>query len=333
MRAPKVAREGASDISDIAVWDTHYTAPSKAFNFYRDALCSVYMPWTTTSDAGSDFYGRFETAKIHGGTVSRSRCSEMLCIRNRPELARSDDECFYVLYVLSGIHACEQDGRSNSAGPGEIIVVDSGQPCRVQTVGPRYDVIALTVPKADLRGIDNLEDKLANTVVARIPTSAPLFSCANLIATQLTNSTPTELASRYDACVSLLPLAAGCFDDEHKEKFGTYRDKLLLRALREYADRNVSDPQLSPGKAAENFGISVRYVHKLFASSGTTFNAYVAATRLDNVRRDLLSPSWDRQQISEVAFRWGFNDLSTFNRSFKRRFGTAPTQYRARRSE
>jgi AraC-like DNA-binding protein len=254
----------------------------------------------------------------------------MVCTRTRAEVSRSEAECFYVLYVLSGYHACEQNGRRNSAGPGEIIVVDSGQPCRVENGSPPYDVICITVPKADLNGIRDLEDKLANLLVTRVPTAAPLFSCANLISRQLNYSSQQELTVLYDACVALLPIAGGCFDDEHKEKSGTARDRLLLRELQEFVDRHTADPELTPGKAADHFGISVRYVHKLFAELGTTFNAYVSASRLDNVRADILCPSWDDRKISELAFRWGFSDLSTFNRSFKQRFGCAPSRYRTR---
>jgi AraC-like DNA-binding protein len=325
MRPPKTDRQSA-----LAVWDTHYVPQSKAYAFFRDALCSVYMPWTTESDYASEFHGRFETAVTKGGTISRNRCTPMVCTRSPTEVSRSEAECFYVLYVLSGYHACEQNGRRNSAGPGEIIVIDSGQPCRVENGAPPYDVICITVPKTDLKGIRDLEDKLANLLVTRVPAAAPLFSCANLISRQLTSSSQSELSVLYDACVALLPIAGGCFDDENKEKFGTSRDRLLLRELQEYIDRHTADPDLSPGKAADHFGISTRYVHKLFAGLGTTFNAYVSASRLDNVRADILSPSRDHRKISELAFRWGFSDLSTFNRSFKQRFGCAPSRYRTR---
>jgi AraC-like DNA-binding protein/mannose-6-phosphate isomerase-like protein (cupin superfamily) len=326
MRPPKGIGGGASDIT---VWDTHYIPPSKAFSVYRDALCSVYLPWSAKTDSAPDFQGRFETAAVQSGTISRSRCSPMVCIRTQAEVSHSDDECFYVLYVLSGYHACEQRGRRNSAGPGEIIIVDSGQPCRVETGGP-YDIICVTVPKAELRGIKNLEDKLANTVVRSGPLAIPLLGCARFAAKHLTTASHAELAALYDAWVSLLPLAGGCFEDETKEKLGASQNNSLLRSLQEFANRNVADPELSAHKAATHCGISVRYVHKLFACSGTTFNAYVAAARLDNVRSDLLSPALDRRQISELAYRWGFSDLSTFNRSFKRRFGCAPTQCRTR---
>jgi len=144
-------------------------------------------------------------------------------------------------------------------------------------------------------------------------------------------SSPTELEALYDAWVLLLPLAGGCFDDVNKERLTGSQNTSLLGAIQEFVSRNIADPDLSAHTAARQFGISVRYVHKLFAGNGTTFNAYVAAARLDNIRSDLLCPSWDKRHVSDLAYRWGFNDLSTFNRSFKRRFGCAPTQYRARR--
>jgi AraC family transcriptional regulator, positive regulator of tynA and feaB len=326
MRPPKVY----GGPSNISVWDTHYIPPNKAFTVYRDALCSVYMPWMAKTDAASDFQGRFETTAVEGGTISRSRCSPMVCIRTPAEVARSDDECFYVLYVLSGYHGCEQNGRKLAARPGEIIVVDSGQPCRVENGGP-YDIICVTVPKALLRGINSLEDKLANALLTGGPLATPLLSCASFVSKNLTTSSRTELSALYDAWVTLLPLAGGCFDDDNKEKLTASQNSSLLRALQEFVGRQLADPQLSAHLAASHFGISVRYVHKLFACSGTTFNAYVAAARLDNIRRDLLCRSWDKRHVSDLAYRWGFNDLSTFNRSFKRRFGCAPTKYRARR--
>jgi AraC family transcriptional activator of tynA and feaB len=32
--------------------------------------------------------------------------------------------------------------------------------------------------------------------------------------------------------------------------------------------------------------------------------------------------------ISEIAYAWGFNDLSHFNRAFRARFGMTPREWR-----
>ena len=38
----------------------------------------------------------------------------------------------------------------------------------------------------------------------------------------------------------------------------------------------------------------------------------------------------ERVTISEIAFRWGFRDHSTFTRAFHRAYGMSPTEWRAR---
>ena len=35
-----------------------------------------------------------------------------------------------------------------------------------------------------------------------------------------------------------------------------------------------------------------------------------------------------RSKISEIAYRWGFNDLSHFNKAFRERFGRTPGEWR-----
>lgn len=55
---------------------------------------------------------------------------------------------------------------------------------------------------------------------------------------------------------------------------------------------------------------------------------YVWSRRLENCRNDLLSQSRTGQRVSDIALRWGFNDLSHFSRAFKRSFGHSPRDYR-----
>lgn len=40
----------------------------------------------------------------------------------------------------------------------------------------------------------------------------------------------------------------------------------------------------------------------------------------------LLEPLHKGKRISEIALRWGFNDLSHFSRAFRQRFGCAPRE-------
>jgi AraC-like DNA-binding protein len=43
----------------------------------------------------------------------------------------------------------------------------------------------------------------------------------------------------------------------------------------------------------------------------------------------MLMRGHDELTISEIAYRAGFNDLSTFNREFRRHFGATPSDVRS----
>jgi AraC-like DNA-binding protein len=157
----------------------------------------------------------------------------------------------------------------------------------------------------------------------------PLSSSLAFLAENMSSLSGVEVAGLFDACVSLLPVAVGYADRERSEKADIPQANEMLRAILDFVNRHISSADLSPQAAAENLGISVRYLHKLFAAKHTTFGSYVTAKRLDLIRRDLISPSCRYEAIAILAYRWGFKELSTFNRSFKQRYGMPPRQYRA----
>jgi len=61
---------------------------------------------------------------------------------------------------------------------------------------------------------------------------------------------------------------------------------------------------------------------------GMAPHQYVLRTRL---QRAALRLRRSQDEISAIAFGAGFNDLSTFNRRFRRVMGVSPSLYRARR--
>ena len=73
--------------------------------------------------------------------------------------------------------------------------------------------------------------------------------------------------------------------------------------------------------------MSPRYINDIFKDEETSLMRYVWSRRLENCRRDLLSQTRTGQRVSDIAFRWGFNDLSHFSRTFKQSFGHSPRDY------
>lgn len=105
----------------------------------------------------------------------------------------------------------------------------------------------------------------------------------------------------------------------------------MLQGLKDIAASSLDDPELTPARVAEQAGISVRTLHRSFQASGETFWSWVRDMRLDRCYLELTDPSFARRSITEVSFRWGFNELSTFDRIFRKRYGMSPRMARSSR--
>jgi AraC-like DNA-binding protein len=104
----------------------------------------------------------------------------------------------------------------------------------------------------------------------------------------------------------------------------------LLMRIRNYILAHLGDEDLSPSRIAADHRISGRYLGKLFESERTTVSKWIWTQRLEATRRALLLPEFADRRVSEVAYAYGFNDMSHFSFSFRKRFCCTPRQYRAR---
>jgi AraC-like DNA-binding protein len=106
-----------------------------------------------------------------------------------------------------------------------------------------------------------------------------------------------------------------------------------LSAVKSDIDRHLTDPGLTASAVAGRHGITTRYMHKLFEPEANTYSMYVLQRRLDLARRRLVNPRLSARSIAAIANDVGFGDLSYFNRAFRRRYGTTPSEVRRRHRE
>lgn len=107
------------------------------------------------------------------------------------------------------------------------------------------------------------------------------------------------------------------------------RDVLLL-ATREFIADRLYDVELNPEMVAAHLHISLRYLHKLFASIGLSVSSWIRASRIERCRRDLADPDLVHLTIAEIGSRWGMPNATLFSRNFKDIIGETPSAYRKR---
>jgi AraC-like DNA-binding protein len=101
-----------------------------------------------------------------------------------------------------------------------------------------------------------------------------------------------------------------------------------LLAIKSDIARNLDRPDLSIAALATRHACTSRFVQRLFEMVGTTFTEYVLAQRLVRAYRKLVDPRYRSEKISVIAYDCGFNDVSYFNRMFRRYFTAAPSDVR-----
>jgi AraC-like DNA-binding protein len=102
----------------------------------------------------------------------------------------------------------------------------------------------------------------------------------------------------------------------------------LLEMMLTHVRKHLADPELRVEELARRHHVSVRHAYTLFERIGTTPGAYLREQRLLAAQAMLSDPRYDRLAVSSIAAAVGFRDLSTFERAFRRQYGTTPASWR-----
>lgn len=100
----------------------------------------------------------------------------------------------------------------------------------------------------------------------------------------------------------------------------------MVRAM-ELMEKNYMNSEFGVPEFCEGIGMSRSLVSKrLNAETGQSTGQFIRSYRL-NVARELLVKNESNRNITEIAYRVGFNDPKYFTRCFTRQYGTSPSTF------
>ncbi|MGH6822796.1 MAG: helix-turn-helix domain-containing protein, partial [Methylocella sp.] len=209
--------------------------------------------------------------------------------------------------------------------PGDLFVADTNVPFTMETrrsydadlwFFPRALIDPHLAPSRRPRSLLLAENNGINGLIK---------AYLDALAGQIDYLTDAEAGAVADNFCRLLAVACGSAMGDHREAIGAAK----LEQAKRYIGLHLSDPELTPEKAAGALNMSVRQLQRLFEPSGTGFAQYLLLRRLQECRAALTSPIGADRSVTDIAFAWGFNSLATFYRTFRRSFGAAPNELRA----
>jgi AraC-like DNA-binding protein len=249
--------------------------------------------------------------------------------RTRAQLADGKDGFAFQWSASPGFG--EYLGRSHVLTPNDGVLISSSDPGTVvlPSAGP---MVSLAFPREALGPlVKGGADHAGRPVPANTPALALLRRYIDILKQEETIATPDLQRLAVLHVYDLLALAIGPTRDAlHVAKHrgvGAVHLSAIKKEIAENAGRKCSVEAI-----AARHRLSPRHVQRLFEQEGTSFTEFLHEQRLLGAYRMLVSPRFAHLRISDIAFEAGFNDLSWFNRLFRRRFGVTPADARRRPS-
>lgn len=146
------------------------------------------------------------------------------------------------------------------------------------------------------------------------------------LASQTDHLKAYEFSTLSGHALDLLTLAVASIRPVDYSLSGTRT--IAINRIKAFIEQRLADSAINSTLIANGVGFSSRYINDLFEDEGTSLMRYVWKRRLENCRKDMLDPAHVGHRLSDIAFRWGFNDLSHFSRTFKKQFGCSPREFR-----
>lgn len=294
---------------------------------WQDIVCDVFVGLDCKSDLGSAFHGLVTQASLGKAVCSDVSSDRQHVFRTPSRIARSDQDFVLIALGNRGDGGVVQDGRETVIHPGEFALYDTTRPYELK-FNDSFTQTIFKVPRQMLqRRLGGTENLTAISFGGDVPLERLAYDFIFRLCQSADRLTPDNAAALSEQAVDLLAMALSERLSRTSLPSSTHRSALLYR-LKAHIRSHLADPDLSLPETAATLGISSRYVNDLLADDDTSFQRHVLAERLAQCRRDLASAVLAHRHISEIAFAWGFNDLSHFGRVFREHFGMSPRDFR-----
>jgi AraC-like DNA-binding protein len=321
------ANRGLTDHVGIAkaqvdIWSTDTARARERFSYWRESVCRAVF--NISIEAPPERFSASIASRSFGPMrFATSECSGYQIVRNRRDIESAPADHYSVYLQVHGQARISQGDNTFTFRPNDIAITDGRLPFHADLSGAGRRAIAVIPRKMIIQRAPWLSS------FRKLSANSPFVDLAGRHLLELT-AVGSKLSESATALLSenlcnLLALASAPRLEPTR-----LRPELQIEALLAFCRQHLHDPELSPRLVAHHLGISVRTLHLRFKQIGQTFGRWVLESRLAACSIALRDHNQHSLNISEIAYRWGFNDLSHFNKVFRARYDQTPREWRNR---
>lgn len=315
-------------MSAVVHFSTDDLAPRDRLAIWREALFQTEFNVDIEPVRDAPFRGHATVRKLPGLRLLSGKSSPATYRRNHKRVIHDDVVLSFGREVK---HVSAQaNGREATIEAGDAFLLPCGGCASIQ-VPHEGEFTSLRLPRTALAS--NVID-LHDAYCRRIPRETPALILLKRYLALLEWETDAlgDSTLQHSAVTHIYDLLAktlGATRDAAALADGRGVRAARLKMIKGDIARHLTEARLSVHTVAARHGVSPRYVQRLFDEEGSTFTEYVMTQRLERAHRLLTDPELSDRTLTAIAYAAGFNDLSHFQRRFRRRYNATPSDLRA----
>ena len=309
------------------LFSTTEVHPRDRFDYWHDVACKSIVNHDSSPECRQSFRAELQSGVLADIGLVLFENSPMTVLHAVRHLTRVNTDELFVCRQVAGVLALEQDSREAVLESGDITLLDPRLPYAGR-FSRESRMLVLKVPRRPLearvgktrlmtaRSIkpSEAESSLTSAFLAMLPTyTGRLGAAAEAIV--------------KDQVLDLVALSLSKAMEGQRPRVSSTRSLALMKVRAAIEDR-LTDPALDARTVAAAAGVSVRYANAVLADENTSILRFIQARRLAQCRRALEDPLQTHRTVSEIAYSWGFSDMTHFGRKFRAAYGLLPSEHR-----
>jgi AraC family transcriptional regulator, positive regulator of tynA and feaB len=301
-----------------------------AFDYWHEILCKKVVRHDCTPERRQTFRAELQSTSLADIDLVYYESSPMLNDVTVRHVGDANADQLLVRRQIAGMFVVEQDGREAVLEAGDITLLDPRRPMRGKYLSGSRQLV-LMVPRRQLEArIGDVRQAIARSIKPSQAEHGLTSVYLAMLPTYTDELSDAAVDVVRDQTVDLIALSLAKAMDGGKPRRLSSARSLVLVNVRAAIEARLTDPALDPETVAAAAGVSVRYANAVLAEDGSSIMRLIRARRLERCRRALEDPSQAHRTVSEIAYGWGFSDMTHFGRSFRAAFGSLPGEYRRR---
>jgi AraC family transcriptional regulator, positive regulator of tynA and feaB len=309
------------------IFSTNDVHPRDRFDFWMSVIRRNFIKNDAVPARRRGFKAELHAGSIGAVNLGLAQSSALKVSHTERHSGQPSDDQLFVFMPLAGTKLVRQNGRQAVLEPGHFALIDPRLPHEGH-FSEASEVLTLIVGRHALEcrlgavqdltarpiTLDTAEGRLASGYLSMLPSQAGRLSSAG-----------EDMAEAQ--LLDLVALALGK-TSTGKASLGSSARSLVRTKLHAVIEARLSDPNLDAQAIASEAGVSTRYANAVLADENMSLGRLIQARRLARCRQALEDPAQMHRTVSDIAYGWGFSDMTHFGRRFKAAYGMLPSECR-----